>query len=650
MLEKGRRNATAAMSTPTRIIARVLLAAVFVCALSVTLPASVYAQTASPDAAVNLDQAAEAAGIDGSVDLMTLIGRIINVVFGFLGVVLLGYILYAGFLWMTAAGDAKKVETARDTIRNAIIGLVIMASSFAIVTFIMRQLAGVAGQDGYFGGGGSDINLSGFPDRSGALGDVIRDVFPMPGSRDNARNTAIMVTFAQPIKIDSFIRGYNDNNTPENLDDDIATSTAIGLNTDNIRIYRTSEGRTRALTTDQVRVRVTPDRQTFVMRPVAYLGSSAEPQDYTVELTGGASGVKLETGQAAFGGRSSAGYRWAFQVSTNVDLTPPKVISAIPASGGTFAPNIIVQMNFSEAMDPTSAAGLVRDGGAGFNNIEVSARPITGGATGRPAGEFRVSNGYTTVEFVTNLACGVNSCGRQIFCLPSDAAVRVDAKAASLEAPGSPQAAIVRGLYDGLVDAASNSLDGNGNGTAEGPTPGRTVTSTSDNYSYSFRTLTNPDRSAPFVRGFTPAPETGLIAVDQPPSADFNSILQASTVHSGNIKLLNNEPVSDTFWFRPRMVNLIGTRPVTPGENASSSRMLIDHRVYAAATPRFSPEYYPSIGSGVQNIYQNCFNPTGSDATTQECRGTADRPNCCFVNGVATPSASACPYPTTPRS
>ncbi len=641
MLEKGRRSATAAM-IPTRFFVRAFLAAVFVCALFWTVPAAVLAQSA-PDAAAPLTEVATAAGVDGSVDLFVLIGRIINVIFGLLGIVLLGYILYAGYLWMTAGGDAKQTQTAKDTIRNAVIGLIIFVSSFAIVAFIMRQLGGIATEDGFLGGNGGDsIGLSGFPDRSGALGEIIRDVYPMPASRDVPRNTAIIVTFAQPVKINSFIRDYDDHETPEDLSDDVATSTRIGLNTDNIRIYRTSEGRTRALTTDQVRVRFTPDRLTFVMRPVDYLGSSAEPQDYTVELTGGATGLRLEDGQPVFQGRRSSGYRWAFQVSTSIDLTPPRVLSAIPVAGGRYAPNVIVQLNFNEPMDPTSAAGLVRDGGAGFNNIEITARPLAGGAVGRPAGEFRMSNAYSTVEFTTNLACGVNSCGRQIFCLPSDAAINVTARAATLESSSSSQAAIIRGLYDGLVDAASNSLDGNGNSRAQGPT--------ADNYAYPFTTLTDPDRSAPFVRGFSPAPETGLIPVNESPSADFNSLLQASTVNSGNIKLSTNEPPSDTFWFRPRMLNLVGNEPAMPGQAPSSSRILIDHRIYAAATARFNPEYYPTIGSGVQNIYQNCFSPTASDNTTRECRGTADRPNCCFVEGVATPRATACPYPTTPRS
>lgn len=640
MLEKGRRSATAAMS-PTRFFVRVFLAAVFVCAFIWMVPAAVHAQSA-PDAAAPLTEVATAAGVDGSVSLFTLIGRIINVIFGLLGIVLLGYILYAGYLYMTAGGDPKQVQTAKDTIRNAVIGLVIFVSSFAIVSFIMAQLAGVATDGGFLGGNGNgDSSLSGFPDRAGALGDTIRDVYPMPGSRGVPRNTAIMVTFAQPVKISSFVRDYDDHGTPSDLSDDVATSTHIGLNAENVRIYRTSEGRTRALTTDQVRVRFTPDRLTFVIRPVDYIGSSAEPQDYTVELTGGPSGIQLEDNSPVFQGRHSSGYRWSFQVSTVADLTPPKIVSAIPASGGTFAPNIIVQLNFNEPMDPTSAAGVVRDGGLGFNNIELSSRPVAGGAVTRPAGEFRVSNGYSTVEFVANLACGVNSCGRQIFCLPSDSAIRVNAKAATLETTSSSQAAIVSGLYDGLVDAASNSLDGNANDRAEGPP--------TDSYGYSFTTLTNPDRSPPFIRGFSPAPETGLIPVDQAPSADFNSVLQSSTVNSGNIQLVTNEPPSDTFWFRPRMQNLIAGLPAMLGQTPSSSRALIDHRVYAAATARFNPEYYPEIGSGVQNIYQNCFSPTASDNTTRECRGTADRPNCCFVDGVATPRSGACPYPTTPR-
>ncbi|MDP3793311.1 MAG: hypothetical protein Q8R07_01000, partial [Candidatus Uhrbacteria bacterium] len=62
----------------------------------------------------------------GATDLPTLVGRIINAVLGILGLLLLIYLLYGGFLWMTSGGDSKGVEKAQTMIRNAIVGLVVI--------------------------------------------------------------------------------------------------------------------------------------------------------------------------------------------------------------------------------------------------------------------------------------------------------------------------------------------------------------------------------------------------------------------------------------------------------------------------------------------------------------------------------------------
>lgn len=76
----------------------------------------------------------------GSANLETIIGRIINVVLGFLGIILLFYILMAGFRWMTAGGDPKQTQEAKDMIKNAVIGMVIIVAGFAISTFVIEQL------------------------------------------------------------------------------------------------------------------------------------------------------------------------------------------------------------------------------------------------------------------------------------------------------------------------------------------------------------------------------------------------------------------------------------------------------------------------------------------------------------------------------
>ena len=93
-----------------------------------------------------LGQVGSAAGIDsGTTSLPAIVGNIINVVLGFMGIVLLFYLIYGGFLWMTSGGDSKGVDAAKTMIRNAIIGLVIIVASYAISTFVLQQLLVVTG-------------------------------------------------------------------------------------------------------------------------------------------------------------------------------------------------------------------------------------------------------------------------------------------------------------------------------------------------------------------------------------------------------------------------------------------------------------------------------------------------------------------------
>lgn len=79
----------------------------------------------------------------GTTDLYTIVGRIINVVLGFLGIVLLFYFLYGGFKWMTSGGESDGVDEAKTMIRNAVIGLVIVMASYALSNFVLSQLVAV---------------------------------------------------------------------------------------------------------------------------------------------------------------------------------------------------------------------------------------------------------------------------------------------------------------------------------------------------------------------------------------------------------------------------------------------------------------------------------------------------------------------------
>jgi len=125
-----------------------LISAGIMSAVAVSAPAAVFA--AVNPIASGLSNAASAAGISGgcaSVDcLVTIIGNVLNVALGFVGIILLLYFLYAGFMWMTAGGDEDKVKDATTTIRNAVVGLAIVMLAFAASSFIMSSLsAGLGG-------------------------------------------------------------------------------------------------------------------------------------------------------------------------------------------------------------------------------------------------------------------------------------------------------------------------------------------------------------------------------------------------------------------------------------------------------------------------------------------------------------------------
>lgn len=595
----------------------VLFAAVF----AVVSPALAQA----PQAAQGVQDVAQAAGV-GNVDLFQLLGRIINIFLGFLGVIFLGLLLYAGFTWMTAGGDEGKVKTARTTIRNSIIGLVIIASAWAITAFIFNSLtgAGIGGGISGTGGGGFGGGLVG---SSGSLGNgIIEYHLPERNATNVPRNTPVIITFKQPVNPASFIEGWTE-----------ATSgTVNGLNATNVSLFKTGDAST-ALTSAEARVNMTADHKTFVIRPVSPLGTTVSNVKYTVQLKGGNGGILLENGGAAFSGAFNSGYEWGFEVSTFLDTTPPKVVAAIPYVGGTYARNIVVQVHFNEAIDPTAASGIFH-AGAGFSNIEI--RPDSGAGTPLD-GEFRISNQYKTVEFLSSTTCGVNSCGKEVFCLPADATLETTVKAATLSSQ-PPQAQYTNQGYDGITDVVGNSLDGNGNGNAEGKPQ--------DNYVWSFGTTNQIKLSPPRITETVPESVVGAgqsnRPLDENVGATFDGLMQSSTFVSDAAYIEPkgpNETDPDTFWWTVGMDLVNGSgMPIQPGEQAVASKLVIRHRPYVPSglLPTELNYYNPFLLSDLQDAYQNCFNPASSINATNPSQSCTGLPNCCN----SSPKSQACSF------
>lgn len=74
--------------------------------------------------------------------LPTLIGRIVQILLGLTGMVFLVIVIYAGIMYMTAAGEPDKVKKAKQMIFQSIIGLIIIVGAYSISSFIIDQLKG----------------------------------------------------------------------------------------------------------------------------------------------------------------------------------------------------------------------------------------------------------------------------------------------------------------------------------------------------------------------------------------------------------------------------------------------------------------------------------------------------------------------------
>jgi len=65
------------------------------------------------------------------------VGNIIAAFLSLIGIIFLVYAIYAGYLWMTAGGEEKKIEQAQAYLRNGVIGMVIALASAGITKFVL---------------------------------------------------------------------------------------------------------------------------------------------------------------------------------------------------------------------------------------------------------------------------------------------------------------------------------------------------------------------------------------------------------------------------------------------------------------------------------------------------------------------------------
>lgn len=113
------------------------------------------AQIIDPGVASNFtSQVQPASGYTSTMSVGSIVALLVRAALGLLAIIFLILMIFAGFSWMTAGGDEAKVKKARDTIKTAVIGLLIVLAAYAITYFLFSVLPFSVGPAAKTGGSG----------------------------------------------------------------------------------------------------------------------------------------------------------------------------------------------------------------------------------------------------------------------------------------------------------------------------------------------------------------------------------------------------------------------------------------------------------------------------------------------------------------
>ncbi len=205
-----------------------------------------------------------------------------------------------------------------------------------------------------------------------SIGDFIRFTYPRWSTLPVSRNTRLVLALQSPVDPRTLLSGTDV--LPESFAVySVGSSTPVKLD-----------------------ATLSRDRMTVVLRPRSLLGVPGRETRYEAVV---GSALKTSTGKLV----SSPPYRWEFTVGSQEDRSSPKLSSATPEQGAYSAKNTMLQLEFSEPIDPLSVLdneAVTLEGSRGFSRF--------------------VSDDLTVVELKGFSACGENQCQTPMFCWPSD--------------------------------------------------------------------------------------------------------------------------------------------------------------------------------------------------------------------------------------
>ncbi len=361
--------------------------------LLILLPSSVSAAGTVP----TLNGVVQGTGLP-MVNLTVILLSILRIFFGFLGVIAVALLIYAGFIWMTAQGDPAKVTKAKQIIYNTIIGLIIIFSAFAITSFLMAWLTGIGGGGGGNGAGGIPGGMGDWS-RSAIGAGPIQSVYPAPNAVNVPINTRIAVTFKVDIKPSSICDlsaggTFCDGNIIKNVticEISATSSDCLANSAFNASVYASSSVRQASPT----------DFKTFIFSTNNNLGND-DQQNRTFKVVLNSGIIASSTNKSVFDGLRVNYYSWAFKTNGVLDLTPPQVANLEIYPNPDNTPD-------AYSIGSQSTAGLVsvtlsnftllrKETPASLNGKQFNGTALTGISATKESGAADIPDDYFTLS------------------------------------------------------------------------------------------------------------------------------------------------------------------------------------------------------------------------------------------------------------
>lgn len=662
-----------------KVIIISLMMVAFFCSLCLTAK-QVQAQVATSVIGEGVQTIAEPLGLP-KTDIRMIVARIIRAALSLLGIITVVLIMYGGYVWMTAGGNEEQIGRARKILVNAVIGLLIILSAYAIVLFVMKML-GVEGygQKPQYAAPGSE-HFAG----SGALGRIIKDHYPERDQVGVARNTKIVISFYKPIHASSTIADTNGNgifgdcltaatfnwadplicDRLRTVDDKVAVAAndVDGKLTDkyiNISELKTGQSIKAAVALASTStVKGVIGVYTLVIKPLTdlketsggYLGSATEEISYKVHL---GPEMRLDdplNNNPKLFEMSSVGsnyYEWNFTCGTSLDVTPPRVVNVYPDKGKDAPRNSVIQINFDEAMDPTGIQGSFASTSTHYE-LTGGYIYLRTGNTSKPIGNFILTNGYQTLEFTSSVPCEQkNACGNTMYCLPvcdkvsgqcdtkviQGQTVEYDKFVVLLKAARTFSLTSFEAKpFSGIMDLASNALDSDPYGqvdVAPTSTPVFPNQQKPDNYAWNFNIKNQVDLSSAYLSKITPGPDAQFVSANQELSLNFTKQMRVDSLNEIKLEEHPTTSVPICYYFRSVVY------PAYTYTQIKHCPFLYAKRYY----------YLPTIPSEAEDVNFNCYypgqgprdlasiNPQDSNKDSKVCDGAT---NCCQYLSTTTP-------------